>query len=286
MREWFNRNMSTIRSISYIFPILVLSIFSITHVITWYSMSNPYSWAIYLAVGIEVAALSALIGIMTKMNRYVYVPFFLVIFIQFLGNMFFCYQWIDPGSQLFQDWVQFSGPFFEWLNIMDMDNIAAHRRFLALIAGGFIPVISLSFLHLLVSSNEEDLNEEDEYIEEPEEEVEDETDEILSDEDDEVESETDFSDKVENFVPFNDFSNTGDTETESGHTENVVATGETQTKKEEEQDKGNKETQQKQPQKKTSKFSKEQLLRNNRRRKKGARSGTEWVDDYTKKRTN
>jgi hypothetical protein len=127
---------------------------SISHVTTWYGITNPFSWAIYLSVGIEIAALSALAAISANMGRVVYLPFGIVTFIQFLGNIFFAYQFIDVNSKMFLDWVEMVDPVVSYIGVEEGDPIS-HKRFLALFAGGMLPLISLSFLHMLVRFEEE-----------------------------------------------------------------------------------------------------------------------------------
>jgi hypothetical protein len=136
-------------------PILAVAGVSISHVTTWYGISNPISWAIYLSIGIEIAALAALAAISAKMGRKVYFPFGIVTLIQFIGNIFFAYQYIDVNSQMFKDWVDLVDPFVSYLGVDSGDPIG-HKRFLALFAGGMLPIISLSFLHMLVKFEEED----------------------------------------------------------------------------------------------------------------------------------
>ena len=119
--------------------------------------NNPISWAIYLSVGIEIAALSALAAISAKMGRKVYFPFGIVTLIQFIGNIFFAYQYIDVNSQSFKDWVDMVDPIVSFLGV-DSGDPVGHKRFLALFSGGMLPIISLSFLHMLVKFEEEDKN--------------------------------------------------------------------------------------------------------------------------------
>jgi len=127
---------------------------SISHVTSWYGITNPLSWAIYLSIGIEIAALSALAAISANMGRVVYIPFGIVTFIQFLGNIFFAYQFIDIDSKIFLDWVEMVDPVVSYIGV-ESGNIISHKRFLALFAGGMLPLISLSFLHMLVRFEEE-----------------------------------------------------------------------------------------------------------------------------------
>jgi hypothetical protein len=106
-------------------------------------------------VGIEIAALSALAAISAQMGRKVYFPFGIVTFIQFLGNIFFAYQFIDIGSESFRDWVDLVDPIVSFIGVESGDYIS-HKRFLALFAGGMLPIISLSFLHMLVKFEEDE----------------------------------------------------------------------------------------------------------------------------------
>jgi hypothetical protein len=128
---------------------------SISHVTKWYGLSNPFSWAIYLSVGIEIAALSALAAISAQMGKKVYFPFGIVTLIQFIGNIFFAYQFIDVTSQSFKDWVDLVDPIVSYLGVESGDPVG-HKRFLALFSGGMLPIISLSFLHMLVKFEEEE----------------------------------------------------------------------------------------------------------------------------------
>jgi hypothetical protein len=152
---WIQRNFKKIIYIAFLVPILTVAGVSISHVTSWYGLSNPFSWAIYLSVGIEIAALSALAAISAQMGRKVYFPFGIVTLIQFIGNIFFAYQYIDVSSQAFKDWVDLVDPIVSYLGVESGDPIG-HKRFLALFAGGMLPIISLSFLHMLVKFEEEE----------------------------------------------------------------------------------------------------------------------------------
>jgi phosphoglycerol transferase MdoB-like AlkP superfamily enzyme len=153
--NWIQKNFKTIIYLAFLVPIITVAIVSISHVTKWYGISNPISWSIYLSVGIEIAALSALAAISAQMGKKVYFPFAIVTLIQFLGNIFFAYSYIDVNSQSFKDWVDLSDPIVQFLGVESGDMIG-HKRFLALFAGGMLPLISLSFLHMLVKFEEEE----------------------------------------------------------------------------------------------------------------------------------
>lgn len=152
--NWVQRNFRTIIYIAFLVPILAVAGVSISHVTTWFGISNPFTWAIYLSIGVEIAALSAVAAISAKMGKKVYLPFGIVTLLQFIGNIFFAYQYIDVNGQLFKDWVEMVDPLVSYLGVESGDPIG-HKRFLALFAGGMLPIISLSFLHMLVKFEEE-----------------------------------------------------------------------------------------------------------------------------------
>lgn len=164
--NWFQRNFKKIIYVSFLIPIITVALVSISHVTKWYGISNPVSWAVYLSVGIEIAAMSALAAITAHMGRKVYLPFGIVTLIQFIGNLFFSYQYIDINSQSFKDWVDMVDPIVSFMGV-ESGNVIGHKRFLALFAGGMLPLISLSFLHMLVKFEEENKKKIEQKKEEP-----------------------------------------------------------------------------------------------------------------------
>jgi hypothetical protein len=83
------------------------------------------------------------------MGKKVYFPFGIVTLIQFIGNIYFAYSYIDITSQAFISWVELVSPLLEYIGV-DPADMVGHKRFLAFFAGGMLPIISLSFLHMLV----------------------------------------------------------------------------------------------------------------------------------------
>jgi len=155
MKHWINKNYKTLIITAFLIPIITVAIVSISHVTKWYGISNPVTWSVYLSIGIEIAALSALAAISANMGKKVYFPFLIVTIIQFIGNIFFAYSYIDINSQPFKDWVGLVSPLVEFMGVEPTDFVG-HKRFLAFFAGGMLPIISLSFLHMLVKFTEED----------------------------------------------------------------------------------------------------------------------------------
>ena len=149
MKNWLTKNLNTIIIGSFLIPIFLVAFVSISHVITFYSLANPISWATYLSIAVEIAALAALAGVSAKFGRFIYIPFGIVTFIQLLGNFFFSYTWINIGSKEFKDWMDMVGPLLEPLGV-DSTDATSHRRILAFFTGGLLPFISLTFAHMLI----------------------------------------------------------------------------------------------------------------------------------------
>jgi hypothetical protein len=159
MKNWFNKNYKTLIITAFLIPILTVAVVSISHVTQWYGLTNPLSWAAYLSFGVEIAALSALAAISANMGTKVYFPFAIVTMVQFVGNIFFAYSYIDIDSKQFKDWVDLVAPLVEFMGV-EREDFIGHKRLLSLFSGGMLPLISLSFLHMLVKFTEEEKNKE------------------------------------------------------------------------------------------------------------------------------
>ena len=155
MKNWFNKNYRTLIISTFLVPIITVAVVSISHVTKWYGISNPFIWAAYLSIGIEIAALSALAAISANMGKKVYFPFGIVTLIQFIGNIYYTYFFIEIDSKSFISWVELVSPLIEFIGVESTD-LVGHKRFLAVFSGGMLPLISLSFLHMLVKFTEED----------------------------------------------------------------------------------------------------------------------------------
>jgi hypothetical protein len=149
MKNWIKKNLKNIVATAFVIPILLVAYVSISHVTTFYGLSNPFSWAAYLSVAIEIAALSALAAVSVRMGKFVYVPFIIVTLIQFVGNLYFSFTYIDETSNAFKEWMNMVGGMLEPMGI-DPTDVIAHKRVLAFFSGGLLPLISLTFAHMLV----------------------------------------------------------------------------------------------------------------------------------------
>lgn len=153
MKKWSTKNYKTTIIAAFLIPIIIVAFVSIFHVTVWYGIANPLTWASYLSIGIEIAALSALAAISANMGSKVYFPFVIVTIIQFIGNIFFSYQYIDINSKVFKDWVDLVAPLMSVMGV-EPNDMVGQKRMLSLFSGGLLPLISLSFLHMLVKFSE------------------------------------------------------------------------------------------------------------------------------------
>lgn len=152
---WIERNRNSIIRNSFLLPILLVVIMSISHVVSWYDLGNPLSWAIYLSVAVEIFALASVSAATVKINRgSIWFLFGLVTFIQIIGNVFFEYKDIDPNAIDFKSWVELLTPLVPDWSIID------HRRILALVQGGTLPIMSLTALHYYIKFTDGLKNEE------------------------------------------------------------------------------------------------------------------------------
>ena len=148
--KWIKDN--PIRSM-FLVPIFLVAGISISHVVAWYDITNPFSWAIYLSVAVEIGAITALIAATQKIKGGVWFMFGLVTFVQLIGNIFYSYKEIDVNGDLFKSWVELMSPIFEIFGTEPTD-IIAHKRWLAILGGGLLPIISLTSLHFFVKYEE------------------------------------------------------------------------------------------------------------------------------------
>jgi hypothetical protein len=132
----------------FLIPILLVAGISISHVVTWYDIANPYNWAIYLSIAIEIGAMTALVAATNKIKGGVWFMFGLVTLIQMIGNIFYSYKEIDATGDLFKSWVELTGPF--WDLFTDSTDVISMKRWLAFLEGGLLPIISLTSLHFFV----------------------------------------------------------------------------------------------------------------------------------------
>lgn len=148
----------------FLVPIFLVAGISISHVVAWYDIANPISWAIYLSIAIEVGAMTALVAATNRIKGGVWFMFVLVTIIQMIGNIFYSFKEIDANGDLFKSWVELTSPLWEMLG-SDPGDIISQKRWLAFLEGGLLPIISLTSLHFFTkydknqSDNKEEVKE-------------------------------------------------------------------------------------------------------------------------------
>jgi hypothetical protein len=141
---------------AFLVPILSVAIISVSHVVRWYDLANPISWAIYLSVAVEVAALSSIAASSVRVKGFsVWFVFIIVTIIQFIGNIYFSYTEIDINSKEFKDWAELTFPIFD--SFSDTADLVSQRRLLAVLEGGLLPLIALTCLHFFIKYGDRDL---------------------------------------------------------------------------------------------------------------------------------
>jgi hypothetical protein len=183
----------------FLVPIFLVAGISISHVVSWYDIANPFSWAVYLSIAIEIGAMTALVAATNKIKGGVWFMFGLITLIQMIGNVFFSYKEIDANSDLFKSWVELTGPLFEGLG-SDPSDIISQKRWLAFLEGGLLPIISLTSLHFF-TKYESSEKEVEVKIKKDESHIEDVKLKIRQDEQQQVEIVHLFQEEVSNQVP-------------------------------------------------------------------------------------
>ena len=133
----------------FLFPIILVGIISISHVVSWYDLANPFSWAIYLSIAIEIGAMTALIAATNRIKGGVWFMFGLVTFIQMIGNIFFSFNEVDSEGALFKSWIELTSPLWDAIG-SDINDVVSMKRWLAFLEGGLLPIISLTSLHFFI----------------------------------------------------------------------------------------------------------------------------------------
>jgi hypothetical protein len=157
--EWIKNNPNRTM---FLVPIILVAIISISHVVSWYDIANPITWAIYLSIAIEVGAMTALVAATNKIKGGVWFMFSIVTLIQMIGNIFFSFKEIDSNGELFKSWIELTNPVWEALG-SDTNDVTSLKRWLAFLEGGLLPIISLTSLHFFIKYKP---NEEQETIKE------------------------------------------------------------------------------------------------------------------------
>lgn len=139
--------------IAFVIVPLITSLVSTIHVISFFELSNYYTLSLILALAFEMGALAALAGliVMDKINRnVVWFIFILLTIFQMIGNTYYAYDTTTTKMIIETNLITNFAELFGF-DIYDNYDVIFIKRIIAILTGGVLPVISLSFLHLLMS---------------------------------------------------------------------------------------------------------------------------------------
>jgi hypothetical protein len=127
-------------------PILS-SIISTLHLIDLFELGNPSWLALALAVAIEIGSVASFLtlSILSRVNRtIVWSIFFLLFFMQIVGNMYFSYEWITDQMALKATWID---SFKQMTEFFTGDLEASDvKMYLTILISWPIPLISVFLL--------------------------------------------------------------------------------------------------------------------------------------------
>ena len=164
--DWFRDHYKKIIVTALVIPPLLVSFISTIHVVSFFLLTNKPWLAVVLAIAFEVGALSALaaLAVMTKISRTsLWVIFIMVTVMQCMGNTYYAYKFISEHMTTNGSSVLY------WLELFGAEggDIVSAKRILAIVSGAILPIISLSFTHLLVGYISHTPRGEEEYEEYP-----------------------------------------------------------------------------------------------------------------------
>jgi len=148
--NWFKRNYRNVIIGALVVVPFLVSIISTIHVIDFFQLSNYYWLAITLAIAFEVGALSSLaaLAVMDKISKVsLWMIFILITIMQMMGNIYYAFDFITIKMKTNPEWTQ------NWIDLFSIqgEDLSLTKRILAIVSGGFLPIISLTFLHLLIT---------------------------------------------------------------------------------------------------------------------------------------
>lgn len=126
----------------YILLYLIVATISCICSIDFFNMTHTYTESIILAISFEIGSMGCLFGALTslknKNNNLIWILFIFLTLMQMMGNTFYAYSNIEN----YNNWV-------ELFDLVDLEPIT-QKRIISIISGCILPLVSLSFIHLLV----------------------------------------------------------------------------------------------------------------------------------------
>lgn len=150
INDWIRLNYRNLIIGSLVLVPLLVSLISTIHVVNFFKLSN-YGWlAITLAIAFEIGALSSLaaLAVMDKINKIsLWSIFILITLMQMMGNTYYAFDFISIKMNTTPEWTQ------NWIDLFSIqgESVPTTKRILAIVSGAILPIISLTFLHMLVT---------------------------------------------------------------------------------------------------------------------------------------
>jgi len=146
-----NKRIQNLIIISFLCIPILVSIISTIHTISFFELSNYYYLALTLALSFEIGSLAALAGLVALdkiQKNVVWFIFILLTLMQMIGNVYFAYDYVSIKMIKVPDLIK---NFTELFGLDILEDVVTVKRIIAIITGGILPIISLSFLDLLIS---------------------------------------------------------------------------------------------------------------------------------------
>lgn len=110
--------------------------------VDFFDMTHTNMSSIILAISFEIGSMGCLFGALTtlrnKDNALIWIMFVFLTLMQMMNNTYYSYVHIEN----YKDWI-------ELFDLVDMEEIT-QKRIISIISGCVLPIVSLSFIHLLV----------------------------------------------------------------------------------------------------------------------------------------
>ncbi len=128
---------------------LATSIYSTIHAFDFLGLGNSRVFAIPLAAIFEAGLLAALaaLQIMRNVEKWsMYTIFIILTLLQFIGNLYYGYNYMTEHIKTNPYFIQNFIELFEFIH--DPEDAKGWKRIISFAIGGFLPVISMIFLHM------------------------------------------------------------------------------------------------------------------------------------------
>lgn len=142
-KKWYHFLITTegLIFVAFILPPFAISIISMLHLYQFFLITKTIAWAITLAISFEMVSIASLVALAALQNvskGSLWVLFILVGLFQIIGNVYTSFtNIVDPL-------------FMEWIRLMGVSDSDVSRRWISILQGAILPILSLSLIKLAV----------------------------------------------------------------------------------------------------------------------------------------